>query len=153
MIAQATVGREEGAFRMFSCTDNASWLYPVVCGATSVWERWNSYEAAFSEPNQNSMNSFNHFALGAVGQWMFEYQLGITTDYAHGEAGYKHFILQPTAGGDFTALEGSYDSHYGRIRSAWTAYKGAITSYRYELVPGTWSFSLSDGAVSVIARQ
>ncbi len=181
---------------MISCTDNPSWLYPVVCGATSVWERWNSYEAAFSEPNQNSMNSFNHFALGAVGQWMFEYQLGITSDYTHGEAGYKHFLLQPTCGGNYTSLEGSYDSHYGRICSAWTADgKGVLTSYRctvpanttatlylpvasgavsglgftdgarclgvcthlgrpavrYELVSGDWSFSLSDGAVSVRA--
>ena len=115
---------------MISCTDYASWLYPVMSGATSVWERWNSYEAAFSEPNQNSMNSFNHFALGAVGQWMFEYQLGITAPYAEGEAGYKHFVLQPTAGGAYTALEGSYDSHYGRIRSAWTADRGAIRTYR-----------------------
>ena len=128
--ALSRAGDAEGAFRMFSCSDYASWLYPVACGATSIWERWNSYEAAFSDPNSNSMNSFNHFALGAVGQWMFEYQLGITANYAEGEAGYKHFVLQPTAGGTYTALEGSYDSHYGRIRSAWTADKGVITGYR-----------------------
>ncbi len=128
--ALSRAGDAESAYRMISCTDYASWLYPVVCGATSIWERWNSYDAAFSEPNSNSMNSFNHFALGAVGQWMFEYQLGITANYAEGEAGYKHFVLQPTAGGVFTALEGSYDSHYGCIRSAWTADKGVITSYR-----------------------
>ncbi|MCR4825166.1 MAG: glycoside hydrolase family 78 protein [Bacteroidales bacterium] len=139
--ALSRAGDAEGAFRMISCTDNASWLYPVVCGATSVWERWNSYDAAFSEPNQNSMNSFNHFALGAVGQWMFEYQLGITADYAAGGAGYKHFLLQPTAGGDFTALEGSYDSHYGRIESAWTAEKGNISSYRCR-VPANTSATL-----------
>lgn len=194
--ALSRAGDTEGAYRMISCTDNPSWLYPVVSGATSVWERWNSYDAAFSEPNQNSMNSFNHFALGAVGQWMFEYQLGVTSDYTHGEAGYKHFLLQPTCGGNYTSLEGSYDSHYGRICSAWTADgKGVLTSYRctvpanttatlylpvasgavsglgsadgarclgicthlgrpavrYELVPGTWSFSLTDGAVSVRA--
>ena len=128
--ALSRAGDAESAYRMISCTDYASWLYPVMSGATSIWERWNSYEAAFSEPNQNSMNSFNHFALGAVGQWMFEYQLGITANYAEGEAGYKHFVLQPTAGGAYTALEGSYDSHYGRIRSAWTAERGAIRTYR-----------------------
>ena len=139
--ALSRAGDAEGAYRMFSCTDYASWLYPVVCGATSVWERWNSYDAAFSEPNQNSMNSFNHFALGAVGQWMFEYQLGITAAYAQGEAGYKHFLLQPTAGGGFTALEGSYESHYGRICSAWTADAGGITGYRCT-VPANTSASL-----------
>ena len=149
--ALSRAGDAEGAFRMFSCSDYASWLYPVACGATSIWERWNSYEAAFSEPNQNSMNSFNHFALGAVGQWMFEYQLGITANYAEGEAGYKHFILQPTAGAAFTSLEGSYDSHYGRIRSAWTAEKGVITGYRCTVPANTTAtlyLPVASGAVN-----
>ena len=149
--ALSRAGYSEEAFRMFSCTDYASWLYPVTCGATSIWERWNSYDAAFSEPNQNSMNSFNHFALGAVGQWMFEYQLGIASAYTEGEAGYKHFILQPSAGGDFTSLEGSYDSHYGRIRSAWTAEKGVIMSYRCSVPANTTAtlyLPVTSGAVS-----
>ena len=115
---------------MFGCTDFASWLYPVTEGATSIWERWNSYDNAFAEPSSNSMNSFNHFALGAVGQWMYEFQLGITTDHGNGEAGYQHFVLQPSAGGVFTSLEGSYDSNYGTIRSAWKAdNKGRMSSY------------------------
>lgn len=134
-------GYSDAAYKMFSCSDYASWLYPVSCGATSIWERWNSYEAAFSEPNQNSMNSFNHFALGAVGQWMFEYQIGICSDYMNGESGYKHFILQPTAGADFKSLEGSYDSHYGRIVSSWTADNGKITSYSC-IVPANTSATL-----------
>jgi alpha-L-rhamnosidase len=76
------------------------------------------------------MNSFNHFALGAVGEWMFEYQLGITAAYDEGEAGYRHFVLQPSCGGIYTALEGSYDSNYGRICSAWTADQGVMKTYR-----------------------
>ncbi len=128
--ALSRAGRTEEAYRMITNTEFASWLYPVTKGATSVWERWNSLDTAFSEPNQNSMNSFNHFALGAVGGWMFEFQLGITTDHAAGEAGYKHFVLQPSCGGSYTALEGSYDSNYGRIESAWTAEEGVMTSYR-----------------------
>jgi alpha-L-rhamnosidase len=123
-------GYAEEAFRMFSCTDFASWLYPVTEGATSIWERWNSYDNAFADPSSNSMNSFNHFALGAVGQWMYEYQLGITSDHVNGEAGYQHFVLQPSAGGLFTSLEGSYESNYGTIVSAWKAEKGRMTSYR-----------------------
>ncbi|MFC1747041.1 family 78 glycoside hydrolase catalytic domain [Candidatus Neomarinimicrobiota bacterium] len=105
-------GNVEEAYNMFTCTEYASWLYPVTKGATTVWERWDGYERAFAENNSNSMNSFNHFALGAVGQWMYEYQLGITGDHKNGEAGYKHFILQPTAGGNYTALRGSYSSNY-----------------------------------------
>ena len=123
-------GYVEEAFKMITCTDFASWLYPVTEGATSVWERWNSYDNAFSSPSSNSMNSFNHFALGAVGQWMYEFQLGITTDHGRGEAGYQHFVLQPNSAGIYTALEGSYESNYGTIRSAWTADKGRMTSYK-----------------------
>jgi alpha-L-rhamnosidase len=129
--ALSRAGRHEEAFRMFTCTDLPSWLYPVTKGATSVWERWNGYEAAFGPRNENNMNSFNHFALGAVGQWMYEYQLGITSGYMDGNAGYKHFILQPAAGADYLSLSGSYDSNYGQIVSAWTADgKGTMTSYR-----------------------
>ena len=82
---------------MISCSDYPSWLYPVTKGATSIWERWNSYDKAFDNSGYNGMNSFNHFALGAVGYWMYEYQLGITTDHHNGAAGYKDFVLQPIA--------------------------------------------------------
>ena len=114
-------GYSEQAYKMITSTEYASWLYPVTEGATSMWERWNSLDTAFSEPNQNSMNSFNHFALGAVGSWMYEFQLGITTDHAQGEAGYRHFVLQPMAGGDYLSLKGSYESNYGPIPVEWTA--------------------------------
>ncbi len=124
-------GYIDEAFKMISCTSFASWLYPVTKGAKSVWERWNSYDVAFSVPDANNMNSFNHFALGAVGQWMYEYQLGITTDHLNGKAGYKQFILQPSAGADFTSLEGSFESAYGEIRSSWTADgNGNMTSFK-----------------------
>jgi len=123
--ALSRAGKVDEAFRMFTCTDFTSWLYPVTMGATSVWERWNGYEVAFGQNNQNNMNSFNHFALGAVGQWMYEYQLGITA-----QGGYKHFILQPTAGASYTSLTGSYRSNYGDILSSWKADgKGKMTAY------------------------
>ena len=123
-------GKVDEAFRMFTCTDFTSWLYPVSKGATSVWERWNGLEVAFGKNNQNNMNSFNHFALGAVGQWMYEYQLGITSDHIHGNSGYQHFILQPSVGANYTSLTGSYRSNYGDITSAWDANgQGQMTAY------------------------
>jgi len=129
--ALSRAGRTKEAFELFTCTDLPSWLYPVTKGATSIWERWNGYEGAFGKNNLNSMNSFNHFALGAVGQWMVEYQLGITNDYANGQSGYKHFILQPSAGANYLSLSGSYESNYGTIKSAWTTDgKGNITGYQ-----------------------
>ena len=135
--ALSRAGYAEEAFRMISCTEFASWLYPVTEGATTVWERWNSYDNAFSDPSSNSMNSFNHFALGAVGQWMYEFQLGITTDHARGCAGYQHFVLQPSAAGIYTSLEGSYESNYGTIKSAWKADKGRMTSFKTTIPANT----------------
>jgi len=129
--ALSRAGRNREAFQLFTNTELPSWLYPVTKGATSIWERWDGYEAAFGKDNRNSMNSFNHFALGAVGQWMYEYQIGITSDYMNGQSGYKHFILQPSVGANFLSLSGSYDSNYGQITSSWTADgKGTITSYK-----------------------
>ena len=133
--ALSRAGRWKEAYDMFTCTALPSWLYPVTLGATSVWERWNGYDVAFSEPDQNMMNSFNHFALGAVGQWMYEYQLGISPG---ADAGYKHFVLQPVAGGGFLSLKGSFDSAYGRIVSQWTAdADGHMISYLAEVPANT----------------
>lgn len=125
--ALSRAGKAEEAYRMFTCTDFTSWLYQVTKGATSVWERWNGLEVAFGPNNQNNMNSFNHFALGAVGQWMYEYQLGIKG----GKNGYKEFVLQPTVGPKYTSLKGAYQSHYGMILSEWTADgNGRMTTYQ-----------------------
>ena len=130
-------GYAQEAYRMICNTAYPSWLYPVTQGATSVWERWNSRDTAFAAQTENGMNSFNHFALGSVGEWMYEYQLGITNDHEKGEAGYRHFVLQPSAGADYTALEGSFDSAYGTIRSAWTASEGVIKTYRCTIPANT----------------
>ncbi len=132
-------GKWDVAYRLFTSRSFTSWLYPVTMGATSVWERWNGYEVAFGPDNQNSMNSFNHFALGAVGEWMYQYSLGITGgDAAGGQPGYKHFILQPTAGALYTALEGSYQSNYGTISVGWTADgQDKLTSYNVTVPANT----------------
>lgn len=132
--ALTRTGNVETAYRMFACTDYASWLYPVLLGATSMWERWNSYELAFQMNGESGMNSFNHFALGSVGSWIHEFHLGITTD---GGAGYQHFILQPLPGGTYTKASGSYTSNYGVIHSSWTADAGKLTSYAFTIPANT----------------
>ena len=104
-----------------------SWLYSVDQGATTIWERWNSYtlESGFGDPG---MNSFNHYAYGAVGEWMYRYMLGIEADEE--EPGFHHFILQPQPDRRttlpkgqslITSASGSYRSRYGEIASAWSA--------------------------------
>ena len=125
--ALSDYGLNDTAYKLFESTDYASWLYPVTQGATSIWERWNGYTNELGFNGNNSMNSFNHYSLGAVYEWMVAYQLGIKSDET--QPGYQHFILQPTVGGDFTEAKGSYDSVYGTIKSGWTAADGVMTSY------------------------
>jgi alpha-L-rhamnosidase len=120
-------GDIETAYKLFSNDQFASWLYPVTLGAKTMWELWNSYERALGQGGQSSMNSQNHYALGASQAWMYEYQLGITSN---GAKGYKDFVLQPVPGGDFTSLKGSFESNYGTIASSWTASDGKLTSYQ-----------------------
>ncbi len=127
-------GEIDTAYKLFSSDEYTSWLYPVTLGATSMWELWNSYERAFAQGGESSMNSQNHFALGASQQWMYEYQLGITSE---GGKGYRDFVLQPVAGGEFTSIEGSFDSSYGTIESAWKAQDGVMTSYTTEVPANT----------------
>ncbi|MBQ6186858.1 MAG: family 78 glycoside hydrolase catalytic domain [Prevotella sp.] len=111
-----------------------SWLYSVDQGATTIWERWNSYtkESGFGDP---AMNSFNHYAYGAVGEWMYRYMLGIEYDVQ--QPGFKHIILQPQpdrrttlpSGQQLiTSVSGNHRSGYGLIHSAWqTTDDDAIT--------------------------
>ncbi len=120
-------GRADVAYKMLECTEYASWLYPVVQGATSIWERWNSYTVEDGFGGNNGMNSFNHYSLGAVTSWMMDSQLGIK--YDEEAPGYKHFVLQPVAGGTFTYANGSFESAYGTIYSGWEAAEGVMTSY------------------------
>ena len=104
-----------------------SWLYSVDQGATTIWERWNSYtrESGFGPA---SMNSFNHYAYGAVGEWMYRYMAGIQPDEE--EPGFHHFFLKPqpdcrsylpAGGSPVTSASATYRSRYGTIASAWTA--------------------------------
>ena len=110
------IGDVEESYALLEQEEYPSWLYSVLQGATTTWERWNSYtlEDGFADPG---MTSFNHYAYGAIYEWMIRYSLGIERDEA--EPGYKHIILQPTPGGTLTYAKGHYDSVYGTIESGW----------------------------------
>lgn len=115
-------GDGEAAYRLLMQTGYPSWLYSVTQGATTIWERWNSctQEAGFG--GNNSMNSFNHYSLGAVAAWMYEDVLGIR----RGEApGFQDFVLHPVFG-PLAYAKGHYDSPYGRIESGWERAGGRI---------------------------
>jgi alpha-L-rhamnosidase len=93
-----------------------SWLYPVKMGATTIWERWNGIRPDSSfEPA--SMNSFNHYAYGAIGDWMYRVVAGIDT--YQDEPGYKHIRVQPHIGGVLSFASASLQTYYGRLSSSW----------------------------------
>ena len=118
-------GRVDLAYRLLENSQYPSWLYPVDQGATSIWERLNGYTVENGFGGNNSMNSFNHYSFGAIGQWMIAYSLGIQRD----EPGFQKFILQPEPDptGTITWAEGYYDSMYGRISSSWKLENGVLT--------------------------
>jgi alpha-L-rhamnosidase len=120
-------GLGELAYRILHNNQYPSWLYAVDQGATSIWERLNGYTVENGFGGNNSMNSFNHYSFGAVGQWMIAYSLGIQRD----EPGFQKFILRPEPDptGVMTSAEGYYDSMYGRIASAWKV-DGRTFTYR-----------------------
>jgi alpha-L-rhamnosidase len=122
-------GHSELAYQLLHQDAMPSWLYSVKNGATTVWERWNSYseENGFGPVN---MNSFNHYAYGAIAEWMYEDMVGIAKDPE--SPGFKHFFLQPKFDptGKITKVEGSYESPYGQITSEW---KVTGKRYRYKV--------------------
>ena len=119
-------GYDDVAYNLLQQTSYPSWLYSVEQGATTIWERLNSYTHVYGFGENNRMNSFNHYSFGAVGAWMYAYSLGIMRDEAN--PGFKHFILSPRIDptGKMTFAEGYFDSLYGRIESAWTVIDGKI---------------------------
>jgi len=129
-------GHSDDAYRLLRQRDYPSWLYPVVNGATTIWERLNSYTLEDGFGGNNSMNSFNHYSFGAVGAWMYNTSLGIRRDPA--SPGFRHFILEPVPDPDgvLTYARGHYDSPYGRIASSWE-FDGAATVYRFTVPPNT----------------
>ena len=112
-------GNSATAYRLLQQQDYPSWLYSVVNGATSIWERLNSYTVENGFGGNNSMNSFNHYSFGAVAAWMYNYSLGIQR--APESAGFKEIVLRPTPDPNkkMTFAKGYYDSPYGRINSEW----------------------------------
>jgi alpha-L-rhamnosidase len=109
-------GYEDLAFMLLNRKEYPSWLYPVTQGATTIWERWDGQKPDGTFQNAG-MNSFNHYAYGAIGEWLYNYVAGIQIDPEN--PGYKHFFLAPHPGGGLTHAKAVYKSMYGEIKSDW----------------------------------
>ena len=138
------LGESNLAYSLLLQRRDPSWLYSVDQGATTIWERWNSYTKERGFGNVG-MNSFNHYAYGAVAEWMYRYMLGIDT--CEDGVGFKHILLQPKpdlrtpaempAGQEkVTWVRGYYDSVSGKIEASWTLEEG-VFAYTVVVPAGT----------------
>ena len=144
MQTLSEIGSSDMAYKLLLQHDNPSWLYTVDQGATTCWERWDSYtkNKGFGRVD---MNSFNHYAYGAVGEWMYSYMAGIMYDFDN--PGFKHIILKPTFGEGIEYVDCSYDSAYGKIKSSWTR-SNQMYTYSAEIPANTTAtvyLPLNDG--------
>ena len=100
-----------------------SWLYPVKMGATTIWERWDGIkpDSTFQTPG---MNSFNHYAYGAIGDWMYRVVAGLDTD--EDVPGYKKIKIKPHIGGNLTHAAATLNTYYGKVHSGWKLINGQL---------------------------
>jgi len=109
-------GYDDVAYKLLLQDTYPSWLYPVKMGATTIWERWDGEkpDSTFETPG---MNSFNHYAYGAIGDWMYRKMVGLDT-YEDG-VGYKHIKIQPHPGGGLTNASANLKTYYGTLSNSW----------------------------------
>lgn len=130
-------GMSDVAYELLFQRRNPSWLYSIDNGATTIWERWNSYMVDEGMGPQG-MNSFNHYAYGAVCQWIWETVAGIASDISN--PGFKHIIMKPVPDKRLGSLEAEYKSAAGLIKSAWK-----YTDQQWE-----WTFTIPEGATATV---
>lgn len=109
-------GHTKEAYELLLKDDFPSWLYQVKMGATTIWEHWDGMKPDGSMWSPD-MNSFNHYAYGAIGEWMYRVAAGIECEETR--PGYKHIIIAPHPGGGLGFIRASYKSIYGKIVSNW----------------------------------
>lgn len=128
LFALADNGRADAAFRMLTNEQCPSWLYEVKAGATTIWERWDGLdehgECPIGDDGTDLMISYNHYASGAVGAFLYQRVAGIEPI----EAGYQRFRVRPVLGGGLTWANGHVDTPYGRAGSSWS-----ITGNRFDI--------------------
>lgn len=117
-------GHTDIAYDLLMKESYPSWLYPVKHGATTIWERWDGIkpDGSFEDPE---MNSFNHYAYGAIGDWMYRVIAGINTD--ENSPGFHRIIISPHPGGKLTSAQAELETLYGKVKSAWSIDSGIFT--------------------------
>ncbi len=115
MLELTRWGHNDLAYKLLMNRTFPSWGYTIDNGATTIWERWDGYVKGRGFQNPG-MNSFNHWAIGSVGEWMMKVIGGITPG---NQPGWSHPVIQPIPGGGITSSEAAYDSIRGKISVSW----------------------------------
>ncbi|MBO7466992.1 MAG: family 78 glycoside hydrolase catalytic domain [Bacteroidaceae bacterium] len=130
-------GMSDIAWDLLFQRKNPSWLYSIDNGATTIWERWNSYTIE-KGMGPAGMNSFNHYAYGSVCQWIWETVAGISADVK--APGFKHIIMRPLPDKRLGWVKAEFKSAAGLIKSEW----------KYEGDTWTWTFTVPEGATASV---
>ena len=137
MTTLAENGMNDVAYELLFQRECPSWLYSVDNGATTIWERWDSYTKERGL-GPKIMNSFNHYAYGCVCEWIWENVAGIKADPA--KPGFKHIILAPVPDKRLGFCDAEYESAAGLIKSSW----------KYEGNTWIWNFTIPEGATASV---
>ena len=130
MLELSNSGHSDVAYRLLMQTTYPSWGYMIEHGATTMWERWNG-DQMMADP---SMNSFNHYAYGAVAEWLYRYAAGIDEDAA--EPAFQRVILHPQFDASLKEAKATYDSAFGPISSSWKD-DGSTVTWTVAIPPNT----------------
>ena len=130
-------GMSDLAYELLFQRKNPSWIYSIDNGATTIWERWNSYRQD-KGLGPNGMNSFNHYAYGAVCEWIWETVAGIASDIK--APGFKHIIMKPIPDQRLGFVNAELNSAAGLIKSSW----------KYEGTKWIWDFTIPEGATATV---
>jgi alpha-L-rhamnosidase len=145
LFALADNGYEETAYRMLLNTKCPSWLYEVKMGATTIWERWVGLDengnCPIGDDGTDTMISYNHYASGAVGDFLYRRVLGVEAE----TAGYRTFSVRPVPGGGLTWAKGSVRTPYGTIEVQWQQEQDAFTVQLQVPVGTRCRLTLPDG--------
>lgn len=125
------------AYELLLQRKNPSWLYSIDNGATTIWERWNSYMIE-QGMGPRGMNSFNHYAYGCVCEWMWETMAGIAADTT--QPGFKRIVMKPVPDKRLGFVKASYRSAAGTVSSEW----------HYEGDKWIWRFTVPEGATAAV---
>lgn len=158
LFALSDNGRVDEAYDLLLQTSSPSWLYEVVAGGTTIWERWDALRPdgtvntsdvsgkGGDDSSNGGMVSFNHYAAGAVGDWLYRRIAGIETT----AGGYREFTIQPVLGGGLTSAEGTVLTPYGTVGSAWRRDGGQFALTATVPVSTSCTVTMPDGSVHVL---